>query len=74
MNRTGYRHVRKVHDGRRKPYFGRFWFAGEIWQVGGFQTAAEAHQAAIEKKLYLSGTYDVSRFVAYSPDRPVAIR
>ena len=48
MNKHGYRHVRKVNDGRPKPYFGRIWIAGELVQVGGFATAIEAYQAAIE--------------------------
>ena len=48
MSKYGYRHVRKTNDGRPKPYFGRVSFAGEEFQTGGFATALEAHQAAVE--------------------------
>jgi hypothetical protein len=51
MNKHGFKHVRKVNDGRPKPYFGRVWFEGEPRQVGGgHATAREAHDAAVEFK------------------------
>ena len=53
MSKYGFRYVRKINDGRRKPYFGRFWCGGEMFQVGGFATAAEAHQAALAGRLEL---------------------
>lgn len=56
MNKHGFRHVRKINDGRPKPYFGRIDFAGEQFQVGGFAAAIEAHQAAVDLRLALSGT------------------
>jgi len=48
MNKHGFRHVRRINDGRPKPYFGRISFAGVEIQTGGFATAAEAHQAAVQ--------------------------
>lgn len=49
MNKHGFKHVRKVNDGRPKPYFGRVWFDGESRQLGGgHATAREAHDVAIE--------------------------
>lgn len=61
MNKHGFKHVRKVNDGRPKPYFGRVWFAGEVLQIGGgHATALEAHEAAIQFK-QSAGTLAVSR-------------
>lgn len=58
MNKHGFKHVRKINDGRPKPYFGRVWFDGEPRQVGGgYATAREAHEAAVNfKRLALSNT------------------
>lgn len=51
MNKTGFKHVRKINDGRPKPYFARVWVAGEPLQIGGgHATAREAHEAAIQFK------------------------
>jgi len=52
MNKHGYKHVRKINDGRPKPYFGRVWFEGEPRQIGGgYATAKEAHKVAVNFKL-----------------------
>lgn len=52
MSKHGYKHVRKMNDGRPKPYFARVWFAGEPLQIGGgHATAREAHEAAVEFQL-----------------------
>ena len=50
MNKHGYQHVRKVNDGRPKPYLGRIWIDGEIVQTSGYATPIEAHRAAIKLK------------------------
>ena len=51
MNKHGYKHVRKVNDGRPKPYFARVWFEGEARQIGGgHATPREAHDAALRFK------------------------
>jgi hypothetical protein len=52
-NIHGYKHVRKVNDGRPKPYFGRIWVLGELRQIGGYSSAIEAHRAAIDLRAKL---------------------
>jgi len=51
MNKHGYKHVRKINDGRPKPYFARVWHLGASKQIGGgHATAREAHEAALKFK------------------------
>lgn len=54
MNKTGFKHVRKINDGRPKPYFGRISFANEPFQTRGHPTAKEAHEAAIHLRRSLA--------------------
>lgn len=51
MNKHGHRHVRKINDGRPKPYLGRISFAGVEYQTRNCATALEASLAAQQLKL-----------------------
>jgi hypothetical protein len=65
MNKHGFKHVRKINDGRPKPYFARVWFAGEPLQIGGgHATAREAHEAAIRFKAEASTLSSQQRHTA----------
>lgn len=50
MNKHGFKYVRKINDGRPKPYLGRIAFGGVEYQTKNCATPQEASEAAIALK------------------------
>lgn len=50
MNKHGFKYVRKINDGRPKPYLGRIAFGGVEYQTKNCATPREASEAAIALK------------------------